>query len=192
MKIPAFHRFSKVVFVAFFALCTGAVSGQADSTYKAPPRMPSPFWQKVQVGGGLGLGFGSGYTDISVAPSAIYNFNQYVAAGVGLTGNYVRFRDYSSTIDEYRSWIYGGSVIGLFSPVEFVQLSVELEQLRVNSRIESFEEGTLHDDFWNTGLFVGAGYRNQNVTIGIRYNLLYDPDKTVYADSWMPFVRVYF
>ncbi|RZJ69005.1 hypothetical protein [Flavobacterium sp.] len=192
MEIPAFYRFSRSVLALVATLFSGAISAQSDSVYTQAPKMPSEFWQRVQIGGGLGLGFGSGYTDIAVAPSAIYNFNQYVAAGVGLTGNYVRFRDYSSTIDEYRSWIYGGSVIGLFSPVPFVQLSVEVEQLRVNSRLEHFEEGTIHNDFWNTGLFVGAGYRNQNVTIGVRYNLLFDPDKTVYADSWSPFVRVYF
>jgi hypothetical protein len=29
------------------------------------------------------LGFGSNYTDISFAPSAIYNFNEYVALGLG-------------------------------------------------------------------------------------------------------------
>jgi hypothetical protein len=36
----------------------------------------------VQFGGGVGLGFGSNYTDISLAPSAIYNFNEYVALGL--------------------------------------------------------------------------------------------------------------
>jgi hypothetical protein len=34
------------------------------------------FWQNVQFGGGVGLGFGSNYTDISFG-SAIYNFNEY-------------------------------------------------------------------------------------------------------------------
>jgi hypothetical protein len=34
--------------------------------------------------GGVGLGFGSNYTDISLAPSAIYNFNEYVALGLGV------------------------------------------------------------------------------------------------------------
>jgi hypothetical protein len=38
------------------------------------------FWQNVQFGGGVGLGFGSNYTDISFAPSAIYNFNEYVGS----------------------------------------------------------------------------------------------------------------
>lgn len=180
-------------FFAAIVCCIFAAQMRAqDSTYSQPPRMPSDFWKRVQVGGGLGLGFGNGYTDIAVAPSAIYNFNRYFAAGVGVTGNYVRFRDYSADVDEYRSWIYGGSVIGLFMPIPQIQLSVELEQLRVNSRLETVDFGTVHDDFWNTGLFLGAGYRTQNVTIGLRYNVLFDPDKTVYADSWMPFVRVYF
>ncbi len=154
--------------------------------------MPSEFWKRVQFGGGLGLGFGRGYTDIALAPSAIYNFNEYVAGGFGLNGNYVNFKHYSGTIDEYRSFIYGGSTIILVNPVPFLQLSAELEQLRVNTRLEHFEDGVIHDNFWNTGLFVGAGYRNQNMTIGLRYNLLFDRNKTVYADSWMPFVRVYF
>nr|WP_315243248.1 hypothetical protein [uncultured Flavobacterium sp.] len=47
------------------------------------------FWDKVQFGGGLGLGFGSGYTDISVMPSAIYNVNEIVAVGVGLQFGYL-------------------------------------------------------------------------------------------------------
>ena len=38
----------------------------------------SDFWNHVQFGGGLGLGVGNGYADIMVAPSAIYNFNQFV------------------------------------------------------------------------------------------------------------------
>ncbi|WP_223845525.1 hypothetical protein [Flavobacterium selenitireducens] len=190
MKFLVPVRFRLVV-ATFCVFASIDVMAQ-DSTYSANAKMPSDFWRRVQVGGGLGLGIGNGYTDIAVAPSAIYNFNRYFAAGVGITGNYVRFCDYSSSIDEYRSWIYGGSLIALVMPIEQLQLSFELEQLRVNSRIEHFEDGTIHDDFWNTGLFVGAGYRTQNVTVGIRYNLLFDADKTVYADSWMPFVRVYF
>jgi hypothetical protein len=192
MEFAAFYRFRTLFFAVFAMLFSGLAFAQGNNAADPNLKMPSEFWRHVQVGGGLGVGIGSGYTDVSVAPSAIYNFNQYVAAGVGLNGSYSRFRNYSYTIQEYRSWIYGGSVIGLFSPLEFLQLSVEVEQLRVNSRLALYEDGTVHDDFWNTGLFVGAGYRNQNVTVGIRYNLLYDANRTVYADSWMPFVRVYF
>lgn len=157
-----------------------------------PGGTKSDFWRNVQIGGGIGAGFGSGYTNVMLAPGAIYNFNQYVSAGVGLTGSYVRYRRYSSDIDEYRSWIYGGSLIGLFHPIPQIQLSLEAEQLRVNTTLETVGSGNLHDNFWSTGLFVGAGYRTPNVTIGLRYNILHDPDKTVYGDALMPFVRVYF
>jgi hypothetical protein len=46
------------------------------------PKSSGNFWQNVQFGGGVGLGFGSNYTDISLAPSAIYNFNEYIALGL--------------------------------------------------------------------------------------------------------------
>ena len=48
------------------------------------PPQENQFWKNVQIGGDLALGLGSGYTDISIAPSAIYNFSEYAALGVGL------------------------------------------------------------------------------------------------------------
>jgi hypothetical protein len=56
----------------------------------------------------------------------------------------------------------------------------------------NYENINLKENFWNTGLFLGAGYRTQNVTIGARYNVLFDKDRNVYGDAFMPFVRVYF
>ena len=145
----------------------------------------SDFWKHVQFGGGLGLGFGSGYTDIMVAPSAIYNFNDYIALGLGAHYSYVKQRDL------YKANMYGGSVVALFNPIEELQISTELEQLRVNRTFnDSF--GSDSQDFWNTALFVGAGYRNENVTIGIRYNVLHKDRDNIYAEAFMPFVRIYF
>lgn len=145
----------------------------------------SDFWKHVQFGGGLGLGFGNGYADIMVAPSAIYNFNSYFSAGLGAQYNYVKQRNF------YSANMYGGSLIALFHPIEELQISSELEQLRVNRTFEdSF--GSEKQDFWNTALFLGAGYRNQNVTIGIRYNVLHKDRDNIYAEAFMPFVRIYF
>ncbi|WP_116790377.1 hypothetical protein [Flavobacterium psychrotrophum] len=154
------------------------------------------FWDKVQFGGGLGIGFGSGYTDVNIAPGAIYNFNEYVAAGIGLQGSYVYQKDW------YSSFIYGGSLIFLGNPIPQVQLSAELQQLRVNMDYADgfnytipgyagYSGGNTHD-FWNTALFLGAGYRMENVTIGMRYNVLYKESDMVYSDAFMPFIRVYF
>jgi hypothetical protein len=143
----------------------------------------SDFWSRVQFGGGLGLGFGSGFTNIAIAPSAIYNVNEYLAFGAGLQYSYLKQRDF------YSSSQYGGSLIGLVNPIPEIQLSVELEQLRVNV---SYDDTNFSDDFWNTGLFLGAGYRQDNFTIGVRYNVLFNEDKNVYGDALMPFVRIYF
>lgn len=145
------------------------------------------FWDKVQFGGGLGLGIGSGYTDISVMPSAVYNVNEIVAVGVGLQFGYLSSKSY------YNSFVYGGSVVGLVNPIPEIQLSAELEQVRVNTDYNStpYRPG-YSDNYWNTALYLGAGYRTGNVTIGARYDILFDPDRSLYGSGFMPFVRVYF
>lgn len=145
----------------------------------------SDFWNQVQFGGGLGLGFGNGYADIMIAPSAIYNFNEYVALGLGAQYNYVKQRDF------YSANMYGGSLITLINPIEVVQISAEFEQLRVNRTFSDTFETNIQD-FWNTALFVGAGYRNENVTFGIRYNVLHRDRDNIYAEAFMPFVRIFF
>ena len=144
------------------------------------------FWENVQFGGGFGLNIGSGFTDITLAPSGIYNFNQSFSLGIGLQGSYV------SSKKQFSSVIYGLSLISLINPIEEIQLSVELEQLRVNSTIIMTGVPNLKDNFWNTGLFVGAGYGSDNVIVGIRYNVLYKESDFVYNTAFMPFVRVYF
>jgi len=171
----------KRIFSASFLLLSTAIFAQTSTT--SQPASQSDFWQHVHFGGGLGLNIGSGFTDVTVAPSAIYNLNSYVSLGVGVQGSYARVRN------NYESYIYGGSLIGLFNPVDQIQISAELEQLRVN---RSYTSSSLKDNFWNTALFLGAGYRTENVTIGVRYNVLYNKNDFVYSDAFMPFIRIYF
>ena len=137
---------------------------------------------KVHFGGSLGLNIGSGFTNIVVAPSVIYDVNNYFSAGVGLQGSYVKWKN------NFESYIYGASLIALVNPIEQIQLSAELEQLRVNTVYEN----NFKDNFWNTALFLGAGFRTNNVTLGVRYNVLFDDKKSVYNEAFMPFIRVYF
>ena len=167
-----------LIFISLFF--SGFLLAQQQTT---APKAQSDFWEKVQFGGGLGLSIGSGYTDISLAPSAIYNFNQYVALGLGAQYRYVKQKNY------YASNLYGGSIIGLFNPISQIQLSAELEELRVNVNLSRSDSNS--QDYWNTGLFLGAGYKTGNVTIGARYNVLSD-NNNVYGNAFMPFVRVYF
>ncbi len=178
MKNFADSLFCKAVLLALLNFVSGHSYSQESKS--------SDFWSHVQFGGGLGLSIGNRYTDITVAPAAIYNFNEYVGLGVGLQGSYVKVKE------EYQSYMYGGSLIGLFNPIEQIQLSAELEQLRVNAEllVPGFED--VEDNFWNTALFLGAGFRSNNFTVGFRYNVLHDDDRQVYYQPFMPFVRVFF
>ncbi|TDP03953.1 hypothetical protein [Flavobacterium sp. 245] len=176
-----------IVFKSFFVILTVLFSNSGNAQQNYVIDNSNHFWDKVQFGGGLGLGFGSGYTNISVMPSAIYNINPIVSMGVGLQFGYLYQKDY------YESFVYGGSFITLVNPIPQVQLSAELEQVRVDT---DYEENYYHpgfsDAYWNTALYLGAGYRTGNVTIGARYDVLYDPNKSLYGSGFMPFVRVYF
>jgi hypothetical protein len=140
------------------------------------------FSERIHFGGSLGLSIGSGFTNIVLAPSFIYDVNQYFSAGAGIQGSYVSWEN------NFESYIYGASLIGLFNPIEQVQLSAELEQLRVNTTYDD----NFKDNFWNTALFIGAGYRTNNVTIGVRYNILFKERNNVYNEPFMPFIRVFF
>lgn len=174
-------NFVKMIFILGIFFNSAISEAQNDSI----PKAKGEFWKKVQFGGGLGLSFGNRYTNVSVSPMMYYNVNPTLSLGVGLNGSYAKDKLY------YESWIYGGSVGAIVNPIDYIQLSAELEQLRANVMFKE-SVGGMKDNFWNTALFLGAGYRTNNFTLGIRYNVLHDDDDRIYSDAWMPFVRVVF
>jgi hypothetical protein len=180
MKKYRFLYELKTILIVFILLFSRTLFGQSQGM---PLNQPDKFWDKVQFGGGLGLNFGTGYTDINVSPSAIYNINSVVAVGTAVQFGYVSSKNY------YTSTIYGGSLIGLINPIDEIQLSAELEEINVNTKNTGANFST---NFWNTSLYLGGGYRTGNVTVGVRYNVLFDKNKSYYNDAFMPFVRVYF
>lgn len=179
-------RLLQIIFISVFMFASSA-SSVAQETQGTPKPQKSDFWEKVRFGGGLGLNFGRGVTNITVAPSALYQPNQYVAFGPGLNYTYQEFGD-------FRTSLIGASAIVLANPINVVQLSAEFEQLRVNQSVTGEPD---RPGFWNTALFLGAGYRldvrgNSLGAIGVRYNVLFNDGDQVYADAWQPFVRFYF
>ncbi len=161
------------------SFCFATVNVRAQET-KA-----SSFWNNVRFGGGIGLSFGNGFFSGTLAPSAIYQFDERFALGVGLNGTY------NSQKDTYSSTIIGGSLISLFNVIPEIQLSAEFEELNVNRMYDS--RLALEDEnYWYPALFLGAGFRSNNFTVGIRYDVLYEDEKSIYANAWMPFFRVYF
>lgn len=144
------------------------------------------FWDKVRYGGSAGLNFGTGFFSASLSPSAIYQFNDFVALGTGISYSYINVKNISLP---YTTHLYGASVIGLVNPIENIQLSAELEQTLVQTILK---RPVTSDDYWVTALFLGVGYRSGGATIGVRYNILFDENKTIYNSALLPFIRIYF
>jgi hypothetical protein len=165
----------------FCVLFSGTLLSQNISTnnYKGD------FWSHVRFGGGIGLSFGNDFFSGTLAPSAIYEVNEQVGLGLGLTGTY------NSQKDLYISTILGVSVLALANPIPEIQLSAEFEELNVNRKWDS-RTGFEDENYWYPALFLGVGYNSGPVTFGIRFDVLYDSYKSIYSESWVPFVRVYF
>lgn len=180
MKFSIIIGYAKTISLWVLLLISGLFYAQEN-----PRAKTDAFWSHVRFGGSFGLAIGNDFTDVTIAPSAIYNFNDHFALGTGLQYSHLRQKNY------YSSNVYGGSLIGLYSPIEEIQFSLELEEVNVNNEYVDLGENYKRS-FWNTGLFVGAGYQEGNVTLGARFNLLFDKDKNVYGDAFMPFVRVFF
>lgn len=165
---------------SFLLVILSVISLQAQN-----PDERSEFWQNVRFGGGLGLSFTNGFFSGTLAPTAIYEFNNEFALGVGLNGTYNSLRN------EYTSTILGGSTLALYNVIPELQLSAEFEQLNVSRNFEA-ATGIPDENYWYPALFLGAGFRSNNVIMGIRYDVIYDEERSIYANAWMPFVRVFF
>ena len=72
-----------------------------------------------------------------------------------------------------------------------IQLSTEFEELNV-TRNYKFIDGDVTENYWYPALFIGVGFHSNNFAVGIRSDLLFDAEKSIYADAYIPFVRVYF
>ncbi len=169
--------FKKQLLIVLFLLGCISCFAQNDT-------QKSEFWKNVRFGGSAGLGFSNGGFNGAIAPSAIYQFNDQFAAGTSLNLNYSKF-------NESKFLAYGGSILSLFTPIPRIQLSAEFEQLRIN---QSTGSGAVQmkDNYWSPALFFGAGYAYQNITVGIRYDVIHDDKKSIYPSALLPFIRVYF
>lgn len=159
--------------------------------YCQEPETPEKkFWSKVRWGGNVGLNFSSNSFNFILAPAAIYQFNPKIATGIGLNFGYSTFTN--DLLREENSIInYGGSLIGLYNPIKEIQLSLEFEGIGITQRVE-LQDQSFNENYSYPSLFVGAGYRMGFVSIGMRYDLLYDDSKSIYANAYIPFVRVFF
>ncbi len=142
------------------------------------------FFDHVRFGGSLGASFSNGSFSGYLAPKGIYDFNSVFSAGLGILGSYTDGSNYTA-------WTSGASLIGLARPLPVLQLSAELEENYVSRNLE-YVGADIKETYWSPALFFGIGYTTGPVTVGVRYDVLHDDQKSIYADAFMPFVSIFF
>lgn len=141
------------------------------------------FWKNVRFGGGIQLSVGSGFTTVGISPSGIYEFSDKFAAGIGVSYLYSRYKLQDITYN-----VYGASALVLYNPIKEIQLSSEFEELNVMRN-----SGGEKDSYLLPAWYMGAAYSmGRRAAIGIRYDVLYDEEKSIYDSAFTPFIRVYF
>lgn len=143
------------------------------------------FWSNVSFGGNLGIGFDNDTFSGVIEPSVLYNFNEQFAAGMGVSFGYIESNNFTATN-------YGGSILAFYSPIREIRLSLEFQEMGVSRTLEIENAQDLKENYWYPSLFIGGGYRISNVSVGIRYDLLYDSNKSIYGSAYTPFVSVFF
>jgi hypothetical protein len=140
------------------------------------------FWDDVRFGGGFNVGFGNNFTTLAISPSAIYDFSNEFSAGLSVTYLYSKNKFYDTSTN-----VYGASLISLYNVLDKFQLSAEFEELNIN-----FNNNIEKSSYWNPALYFGAAYRTGSISLGVRYDVLYKEEKSIYNSAITPVFRVYF
>ena len=140
----------------------------------------SSFTDNIRVGGTFGFSFGSNTTILSISPSAIYDFNEELSLGGSIGYLYNKSYNYSANM-------YTASIITLYRPIPEIEFSGELLQSYVNKTINNIENNYNYPSF-----YIGAAYISGKFTFGVQYDVIYKKDKSVYANAFSPFIRVFF
>ncbi len=181
------HLFLSVIFCLFYS--------QLNFAQLNPKPKPKPkLWDKMYVGGNLGLQFGT-ITDIEVSPHVGYYIYPRWSAGVGISYKYRNqkaFSNYSFYYPSYKTNIYGynifttltlikdlgktlgvGNGISIIGHVQYESLSLEKKYFKVSS---TDTEGR----FWVNSFLVGGGIRQMMGQRSSTYILvLWDLNETI-------------
>ncbi len=142
--------------------------------------------KKISYYGGFGLNFSTGYTYFSLQPGIIYNASPKFKLGAGVQYTYLKSNKSYYGVN-YKYNIYGYNAMALYYPYKELEVAAEYENLYVKQNFNG-----VANNFWSPALFGSLGYHYGPVVAGFKYNFLYDPEKSVYQDAFIPFVRVYF
>ena len=125
---------------------------------------------KLTFGGALGLSFGSNYTAVNIAPQIGYQFNQYLAAGGGISYNYYSYSAYRS--EKQSQSYFGLNLYGRITPVSYIALQVQPEIYRMWASYLS-ESRVVPCMLVGGGVIMPVGARG-GISMMIYYDLIQD------------------
>lgn len=150
--------------------------GEIDSLIVKEPK-------RLQFGCGFILNFVGG-TNIGLSPNLTYNVSDKVAFGLGMQWNYLALKDIQKTTT------YGANTFFEYRPTQKIMTLLEFVQLRASTTSEIDDSKV---KYWDSALFVGAGFNVTNkISVGAKFNLLYNEDESVYSSPVIPFVNISF
>lgn len=135
---------------------------------------------RIYVGGGFGLSGGSNSLNLSLSPQVGYKITPRFSAGVGITYQYAKIRQISTSISNY-----GWSLFSRYNITRQLFAYSEFERLRFQFFTSLSPEQTERSSY--NSLLIGGGYAESisskaSYSISVLYNVLYDA-----ADNPQPY-----
>ncbi|HNO71766.1 MAG TPA: hypothetical protein PKO16_08355 [Bacteroidia bacterium] len=146
-------------------------------TLPKPAKEPFLSWDRVYIGGGLGLQFGN-ITLVNISPDIGYRITKRYSAGVGL-----RYIYFSDKYYNYTQNIYGGSVFNRFNITDFLFAHAEYEVLN--------GEWTRHFPRYNLiNIWVGGGLQQSMGNSSFNVMALWNLNESIDNPFPNPQIRV--
>jgi hypothetical protein len=171
----------KTIFLigVFFILSASAVHAQDASEKKGFDR------SRLFYGGNLGLSFSSYSTAINITPQVGYFFNQYFAAGVGVSYAYYKYNlynPYNNATVQTQSTSYAGiNIFGRFYPIRQVFIQAQPELNYVWGKISTPGSSDLKVNEFVPSLLLGGGAAIPAGRGSIIISIMYDVIQKTYS-----------
>jgi hypothetical protein len=161
----------KILMVSTFLVLSASTLFAQDASEKSGFDKSRLFY-----GGNLGLSFSSYSTAINITPQVGYFFNQYFAAGVGLSYAYYKYSYYyaGNYSQQYSSSYAGMNIFGRFYPIRqiFIQAQPELNYVWGNNYYSNTPDGKVSQ--FVPSLLLGGGAAIPAGRGAIVISLMYD------------------
>src|SRR5690606_11083606 len=144
---------------------------------------------KWRVGGGIGLGFGSGNRfSLAVSPSLGYENTPMLEAGATAGYQYAKNGSLKQNVFSFGPYVN-------FYPVKFLFLRTHFEHHFGSEKyINSMGESKKYN-FDESALWLGGGYRSSGRVQfygGLMYNVLYKEGESIFSSGFSPILGVSF